>query len=216
MGFEAVIFDLDGTLLDTLEDIANSVNKGLNSLGFPQHSKEAIKYFIGDGREVLALRSLPEKNRDEATVNRLVDLINKEYFHHWADNTLPYPGVNDMLDTLQSRRIKMTILSNKPHEFTELSVNRLLKDWRFEIVAGAKPSMPNKPDPAAALEIAKKLGISPCQFIYLGDSDIDMKTALAAEMFPAGATWGFRTAEELKAAGARALVHHPIDLLKLL
>jgi phosphoglycolate phosphatase len=128
MGFEAVVFDLDGTLLDTLEDIANSVNKGLSSLGFPQHSKEAIKYFIGDGREVLALRSLPEKNRDEATVNRLVDLINKEYFQHWADNTLPYPGVGDLLDALQSRGIKMAVLSNKPHEFTELSVTRLLKD----------------------------------------------------------------------------------------
>jgi phosphoglycolate phosphatase len=216
MKYKAVLFDLDGTLLDTLKDLADSVNKGLKTLGFPQHSMKTIKYFIGDGREVLAWKSLPENNRDEKTVNQLVDLINKEYYQHWADNTRPYPGVPELLGALEKRGIKMTILSNKPHEFTDLTVTRLLSGRKFEIVSGAVPSMPKKPDPAAALQIAEQLNICPARFLYVGDSDIDMKTAIAADMFPVGVTWGFRTAEELKAAGAKVLVHQPTELLELL
>ncbi len=216
MKYQAVLFDLDGTLLDTLKDLADAVNKGLKLLGFPQHSAETIKYFIGDGREVLASKSLPEINRNEKTINKLVDLINREYYQHWADNTRPYPGISEMLDTLAKRGIKMTILSNKPQEFTDLTVTSLLPGRKFEIVAGAVPSMPKKPDPMAALQIAKQLNILPGKFLYVGDSDIDMKTALAAGMFPAGVTWGFRTELELKMAGAAALVHEPRELIDLL
>ncbi len=216
MKYQAVLFDLDGTLLDTLKDLADAVNRGLKLLGFPQHSAETIKYFIGDGREVLASRSLPEKNRDEETINKLVDLINREYYQHWADHTHPYPGISEMLDMLTQRGIKMTILSNKPQEFTDLTVTSLLPGWKFEIVAGAVPSMPKKPHPMAALQIAKQLDIQPDKFLYVGDSDIDMKTALAAGMFPAGVTWGFRTELELKAAGAAVLVHEPPELIDLL
>jgi phosphoglycolate phosphatase len=216
MKYKAIIFDLDGTLLNTLQDLANAINKGLSNLSLPQHSPEVIKYFVGEGREVMAMRSLPEDHRDAATLNKLVACINEEYIQHWEDNTAPYPGIPELLDALSGRDVKMTILSNKPRKFTELTVNKLLSRWHFEIVMGAMPSIPLKPEPAAALNIASQLDINPTDFFYLGDSDTDMKTAVAAGMFPAGATWGFRTEEELLAGGAKALVRYPTDALGLL
>ncbi|MBI2831058.1 MAG: HAD family hydrolase [Chloroflexi bacterium] len=216
MKHKAVLFDLDGTLLDTLKDIADSVNIALACLGFPQHELEAYRYFVGEGRDVLAVRALPENRRDPITVRKLGDRIDEEYAKCWANNTRPYPGVTELLDALASKGIKMAVLSNKPHDSVELTVSGLLPQWRFEIVLGASPSVPKKPDPAGALRIAQSLDISPPDFLYLGDSGIDMKTATAAGMFPVGALWGFRTADELLSGGARALVQKPVELLQLL
>lgn len=210
------MFDLDGTLLNTLQDLTDSVNRSLGYLGFPPYTPEVFRYFVGDGRETMAMRSLPECNRDEATINKLVALINKEYSQHWADTTRLYPGVADLLDNLTIKSIKMAILSNKPHIFTEEMVSRLLSRWHFEIVAGAMPPMPVKPDPKAALQIAKRLDIIPSDFLYLGDSEVDMRTANAGGMYAVGAAWGFRTEDELKASGAKALIRHPLELLKLI
>jgi len=216
MKCRAVLFDLDGTLLDTLRDIANSVNKALRHLGFPQHELEAYKHFIGDGREILAIRTLPEHKRDPATVNKLAASINEEYSEHWADSTCPYQGVPELLNALTISNIKMAILSNKPHKFTEIMVSRLLSPWHFEIVVGALSSVPKKPDPTIALQISRRLGIPSSGFLYLGDSEVDMKTATAADMYPVGALWGFRTADELLLGGAKKLIDHPTDLLSLL
>lgn len=216
MTYKAALFDLDGTLLDTLEDIADSTNRALDYFGFPQHKVEAYKYFIGDGREALAVRALPENHRDTAIVDRLVARMAEEYAKYWSDNTRPYKGIPELLDTLTGRGIIMSILSNKPHDFTELMVSRLLSPWRFQIVAGASPDIPKKPSPSAALDIAKRLKIRPGAFLYVGDSDVDMKTAVSAGMYPVGATWGFRTADELLAGGAKVLIEKPTDLLKLL
>ncbi len=110
----------------------------------------------------------------------------------------------------------MTVLSNKAHDLTEMMVSRMLARWHFEMVLGALPSIPKKPDPAAALQIARQLALSPSEFIYLGDSDVDMKTASAAGMYPVGALWGFRSADELQAGGAKALIAQPLDLLRLI
>jgi phosphoglycolate phosphatase len=216
MRCRAVLFDLDGTLLDTLKDIANSVNKALLHLGFPRHELEAYKHFVGDGREILAIRTLPEHHRDPATVIKLAASINEEYLKHWGDSTCCYQGIPELLNALTIGNIKMAILSNKPHSFTEIMVPRLLSRWHFEIVVGALSSVPKKPDPTAALQISQRLDIPPSEFIYLGDSDIDMKTATAANMYPIGALWGYRTAEELLAGGAQKLIDHPTDLLRLL
>jgi len=212
----AVLFDLDGTLLNTLKDIADSVNEALGYLGFPPHNLNAYKYFVGDGREALAIRTLPEYHRDTDTVTKLVHCINDEYSKRWVNNTLPYQGIPDLLDALSIRGIKMAILSNKPHDVTQLMVSRLLGQWRFELVVGVLPSIQKKPDPAAALQIATQLNIRPLEFLYLGDSDIDMKTAIAANMYPVGALWGFRTADELLSSGAKMLIQNPVDLLQLL
>lgn len=216
MNYKAVLFDLDGTLLDTLQDIADSVNKALSHFGFPQHELEAYKYLVGDGREALALRALPEHCRNAGAVAELVARIGGEYAEHWADNTYPYEGVPEMLDSLTTRGINMAILSNKPHDFTEVTVSRFLPHWRFLIVMGAVPSVPRKPDPSAALEITRRLNVQPSEFLFVGDSDVDMKTATAAGMYAVGALWGFRTADELVASGAKVLIENPTRLLELL
>ncbi len=216
MRYKAVLFDLDGTLLDTLKDIADSVNMALDHLGFPKHELEAYRYFVGDGREALAIRVLPEQHRDTVTVGQLAASIEAEYSKRWANNTRPYQGVPDMLQALTDLGIKMAILSNKPQSSTELMVSGLLPQWRFEVVLGSRSSVPMKPDPTAALQIARRLNFRPVEFLYLGDSDVDMKTATATEMFPVGALWGFRSADELSASGAKELIQHPSDLLHLL
>ena len=212
----AVLFDLDGTLLDTLQDIADSVNSALEQLDFPQHETEAYKYFVGDGRDALAMRALPEVNRDTATFDRLITHINEEYSKRWSNNTRPYPGIPEMLQAVTDTGIKMAILSNKPQSSAGEMVNHLLPKWHFELVVGAKPSVPKKPDPTAALRIAERLKIPPTEFLYLGDSGVDMKTAKAAAMYPIGALWGFRTADELRASGAKELIRSPSDLIPLL
>lgn len=216
MTYKAVLFDLDGTLLDTLKDIADSVNMALDHLGFPQHEVEAYKYFVGDGREALAIRALPEDCRDTVNLDKLAAYIEIEYSKRWAINTRAYEGVPDMLQALTDLGIKMAILSNKPQASTEEMVSRLLSQWRFELVLGAQSSIPMKPDPTTALQIARRLNIPPAEFLYLGDTDVDMKTATAAGMYPVGAVWGFRTADELMAGGAKQLIQNPTDLPNLL
>lgn len=216
MKYSAVLFDLDGTLLDTLTDLVDSVNSALGYLNFPQHESETYKYFIGNGREALAFRALPENQRSPVMVEKLVTYFNEEYTRRWANNTHPYQGVPELLDALTSRGITMAILSNKPHDFTELMVSKLLSRWQFDSVTGALPSVPKKPDPTAALKITRQLDVRPVEFLYLGDTDVDMETATAAGMYPVAALWGFRTAGELLAAGARSLIQQPTDLLGFL
>jgi phosphoglycolate phosphatase len=212
----AVLFDLDGTLLNTLQDVADAVNKGLAFLGFPQHSIETYKTLIGEGRDVLVRRALPEDQCDDTTALKLLNLVNAEYQIHWADNTRPYPGIPELLDNLTKKGIKIAVLSNKADDLTNLCVTKLLSRWHFSLIAGSRPSVPNKPDPIAALQIAMQMGISPGEFLYLGDSDIDMKTANNAGMFAVGALWGFRSEKELLTAGAKAVIKYPGELLKYL
>ncbi|MFC1953335.1 HAD family hydrolase [Chloroflexota bacterium] len=213
MKYKAVIFDLDGTLLDTLQDISDSVNESLKHLGFSEHKLEAIRYFIGEGMDVLAARALPEDNRDADTVTRLVELINNEYSIRWENKTVPYNGIPDLLDELTVRGLLIAVLSNKPQKFTELLISEMLSQWHFETVAGALPSVAKKPDPMAALRIAQQLELQPEEFLYVGDSGIDMRTAIGAGMYPIGVSWGFRSAEELFNNGAQALIEYPTDLL---
>ncbi|MFC2020415.1 HAD family hydrolase [Chloroflexota bacterium] len=214
--YKAVIFDLDGTLLNTLQDLADSVNEALKDLGFPEHELEAFKDFISEGRDVLAARALPDDNRDSATVARLVEFINNEYSKRWANKTVIYNGIPNLLDELTARNIKMAVLSNKAHDFTELMVSKMLSKWHFEAIVGALPSVAKKPDPTAALRIAQQLEVQPVEFLYLGDSDIDMITAIRAGMYPVGVLWGFRSAEELLSNGAKSLIENPGNLLELI
>jgi phosphoglycolate phosphatase len=216
MKHKAILFDLDGTLLDTLRDIADSANAALASLGFPTHPKEAYKRLVGDGRETLARRALPEGSRDRETVDILVRLYGEEYAARWRRNSRPYAGVPEMLDALTTRGVKLAVLSNKPQDSTLGMTSELLPGWHFEVVTGASAATPHKPNPAAALKIAQTLGIPPAGCLFLGDTDVDMKTAVSAGMYPVGALWGFRDAEELLASGARKLLTSPPDLLHLL
>ena len=216
MTYEAVLFDLDGTLLDTIDDLADATNTVLSRRGLPVHDVEAYKYFVGDGAVSLMRRALPEANRDKHTVEQTVAGMRAEYATCWADKTRPYDGVGPMLDALAERGIRMAVLSNKPEDFTKLCVTQLLPGRAFDLVVGARVSVPLKPDPTAALAIAEQLDGRPAGFIYLGDTGTDMKTACAAGMYAVGALWGFRTAEELAANGAKLLIENPTDLLPLL
>ncbi|MFH0802068.1 MAG: HAD family hydrolase [bacterium] len=214
--FRAVLFDLDGTLLDTLEDIADSVNRVLCRSGFPEHGLEKYKYFIGDGMDILVRRALPTGGLDETTIAGCLEAVREEYARHWADKTHFYEGIPEMLDWLVSRKFQISILSNKPDVFTRATVERFLSRWPFHPVLGARPSVPKKPDASGAFEVAKITGIAPEKFFYLGDTDTDMKTAVSAGMFPVGVLWGFRPAEELFEAGAKIVLSRPMELSDLL
>lgn len=216
MKYQGIIFDLDGTLLDTLEDLGGSMNSVLEKHGFPQHPLEAYKYFVGDGVENLVRRAIPESRRDPSTVDACLAAMKEEYGRRWMQKTHPYPGIPELLDGLTERNLKMAVFSNKQDEFTQVTVNRFLAKWRFEIVAGARPSVPKKPDPKVPMEMARAMDIAPAAMLYAGDTDTDMRTATAAGMHAIGVLWGFRKADELLGSGAMVLASEPSDILQLL
>ncbi len=212
---KAVLFDLDGTLLDTLRDIADACNAALGRHGFPPHPLDSYRYFVGDGVPVLVSRTVPAGQHTTETLASVAAAYREEYQRRWNTATTLYPGVAELLDQLTRRGIRRAVLSNKPDDFTRRCVAEFLSRWSFSIVLGASEAFPPKPDPAGALHIAHTLNLPPDQFCYLGDTPTDMRTAVAAEMFPVGVLWGFRPADELKAAGARLLISHPRELLEL-
>ena len=216
MPIKAILFDLDGTLLDTLVDIADSANSTLVRYGLPTHSVDAYRYFIGDGVNMLISRALPNEKRDIDIIAKCVKGFREYYSRNWNVKTRPYNGVPELLDALAAKQIKMAILSNKPDDFTKRCVSEFLPNHDFEMILGQRDVIPMKPDPIGALQIADNLGIAPSQFLYLGDSAIDIDTAVRAGMFPVGALWGFRPLEELQEHGARAVIERPMDLLGFL
>lgn len=214
--YKAVLFDLDGTLLDTLDDLADSMNEVLAAHGWAVHAVEGYRYFVGDGFENLVRRTVPfELKSDERTVQGCVTEARAAYERRWNAKTRPYPGVPELLDQLAGKGVPLAILSNKPHDFVRKIVAHYLGTWGFAAVQGAQSGTPRKPDPTAALEISRSLAIPAGSFLYLGDTNTDMKTAIAAKMFAVGALWGFRTEQELRDSGAQALVKHPLDVLAL-
>jgi phosphoglycolate phosphatase len=214
--FKAVIFDLDGTLLNTLEDLADSMNCVLKRNRLPEHNLAAYRYFVGDGIEMLVRRALPFEVASENDFQRFVREMKSEYASRWLLKTRPYPGVPEMLAAFAAAGIAMAVLSNKPDDASNEIVKSLLPNIDFRIVLGATPERPKKPDPSAALEIASRLGISPEDFLFMGDTSIDMQTACAAGMFPVGALWGFRPAEELIASGAKVLAAEAQNFIPLI
>jgi phosphoglycolate phosphatase len=211
--YRAVIFDLDGTLLDTLEDIAGSVNAILERRGRPLFSVEGCKMLVGDGIDEMVRRAwAPDPVRDEDIHNVIVE-FRDEYERRWRSHSRPYPGIPELLTGLAGRGIEMAVLSNKSHPFTERMTLDLLPDFRFAVIRGATPDIPLKPDPSPALMIAEALRVPPSEFVFLGDTKIDMRTARAAGMVPVGALWGFRGAVELLENGASRLLSSPLELL---
>jgi len=215
MKVSAILFDLDGTLLDTLEDLGGSMNNVLDRKGFPLHEIDEYRYFVGEGLSMLVKRALPA-NSSNAVCSDSLAAMRAEYNAHCRDNTAPYPGIPELLTKISNAGLKMTVLSNKPHAMTVSMVAGCFPEVTFDIVNGGRENVPLKPNPAGALEIARLLKIEPGQFVYLGDSKTDMETAVASGMYPVGALWGFRNAEELEKAGAKALVASPDELWKIL
>jgi len=213
--YKAVVFDLDGTLLDTLEDLADSMNRVLHDRGLPTHPTEAFRYFVGSGAAVLVSRALPQEKRNDQLAADCLEAFRTEYNRNWNHKTKPYEGVSELLDALTEKHTRMAILTNKPQHFAELCVREFLAGWEFEMIVGQRDGIPMKPDPTGPRGIARCLDIPLEAFLYLGDSDIDMRTAVDANMFPVGATWGFRSEKELRESGAKKTIGRPTELLEL-
>ena len=213
---KSVIFDLDGTLLDTLEDLGTSLNQVLNRAGYPSHTMDAYREFVGEGAEKLVFRALPEEERHDGVIRSCLQAFKEEYANRWNVKTKPYTGIAQLLNELTSRKIKLAVLSNKPHRYTKMCVSNLLSDWTFDVVLGQRESVPRKPDPAGALEATSSLGAQPKECLFVGDTGIDMHTAAAAGIFSVGVLWGFRSEDELLEHGANALISQPLELLTLL
>lgn len=212
---KAVLFDLDGTLLDTLQDLATSGNEVLAGRGLPPHPLDAYRIFIGNGmvnlaRDVFPAEMRPETEEQIATV---LDEYRAAYSRNWKNTTVPFPGIAEVLDRLVADRIPIGVVSNKAHDFTLQCVDAFLSDWKWDVLIGAREGHPRKPDPAGALEAAAVLGVAPEDCLFVGDSDVDMMTARNAGMRAIGVSWGFRPVEELNWAGAEVILETPADLL---
>lgn len=214
MRYKAVLFDLDGTLLDTLEDLAEACNRVRAGLELPPHPLDAYRQFVGNGARKLVERMLPETMREFDAVEAALAAFRQEYAACWQAHSRPYPGIAEMLDALTAGGLRLGVLSNKPDFFTKLFVSTLLGRWPFAPVLGQREGVPKKPDPAGALESARLMDVSPAETLFVGDSGVDMATAKAAGMTAVGVLWGFRGADELKANGADALAAEPGDILR--
>jgi len=215
----AVIFDMDGTLLDTIEDIADASNRVYVPRGLEPCSIEEMKSLVGDGAEELIRRVFVSRGKtspDDTEVAAILREYRREYEACWRAHSRPYEGIPELLAELSRRGVKTAVLSNKAQMFTGLMAEELLAPHRFDIVRGSLPGVPLKPDPTPALAIAAELGVAPAACAFVGDTNVDMTTARAAGMLAVGALWGFRTADELRANGADVLIATPAELLDVI
>ena len=216
MKYTGIIFDLDGTLLDTLEDLADSMNAVLADLNLPQHPLSDYRLFVGKGMRNLITNVLPPEMRNDELIEKCFTAMFTEYGRRWDAKTHPYEGIPELLDALTDMKIQMSIVSNKDHYFTLRVVEKFLGKWKFHAVFGERQGIPRKPDPVSLIEAAGIMALRPAEIICLGDSGSDMTAAISAGMLPVGALWGFRDAEELKDHGAEVLLNNPVELLNLL
>ncbi|AXH11000.1 HAD family hydrolase [Malaciobacter halophilus] len=210
---KAIIFDLDGTLIDSVLDIALCMNEVLEELNLKSYEIEEYNYFLGGGVDVLVNNVLknPSKELKQLVTKRFQEV----YETTLHSNTKAYEGVYELLKQLQNRGFNIAVLSNKPHKFTKGYVDKIFKQFNLKEVHGQKDAIPKKPNPQAAINIAKSFNI-PCQDIYfVGDTKVDMQTANNANMISIGVLWGFRNEQELKDYGAKYIVKHPLEILDI-
>lgn len=211
--WQAVIFDMDGTLADTSADIAAGLDHSLAAAGLSRYSRETYRSFVGGGVEHLVDRLLP------GAAPGLRDRVLAEYRRYDEDHNprkaCRYPGVDLLLDGLTARNVPMAILSNKPQESLDRVVHQLFARWPFVQVRGEREGTPKKPEPTVAVALACAMRTSPSHCLFVGDTEVDVRTACAAGMIPVGVAWGFRTRLQLEAAGAWRVVEHPLQLLQL-
>jgi phosphoglycolate phosphatase len=212
---KAFIFDLDGTLIDSLDDLAEAVNRMLDQNGYPRVPLSLFPKYIGDGVRALVTRALPQEVLAKEDIDARVADYQRHYEDTWHEQTRPYTGMLETLGDLRARGQKLAVLSNKPDHFTKLCCKHFFPSVPFGPVLGAREGVPRKPDPAAAMEICRELGLSPQDCAFVGDSGIDMATAVNAGMLPVGVRWGFRGETELVEHGAKELVSRPDDLVCL-
>jgi len=212
---KAIIFDLDGTLLDTLTDIMESVNNVLSKYDFPTHEMHAYKYFIGNGIEVLTRKAFP-KDITESEFRNYFQEVKQEYESRQTLRTKPYNGIEEMLTKLIEKNISISILSNKPHEFTIPTVKHFFPNIEFSVVFGSRNGIDRKPSSDAVFEILKKLNLKKEECFFVGDTAIDMQTSVNAGVDGIGVSWGFRTIKELQDNGAKYIIDSPSEIFKLI
>lgn len=213
----AVIFDLDGTLTDTLESIAYTTNLTLSRFGLPPFEKERYRYFVGDGTDVMLRKAL--LNAQGGSLS-LLEQAQEEYLKlfekYCGYHVRPYEGITELLGELKARGVKTAVLSNKPHPRTLDVVETFFGKESFDYVQGLEPGIERKPSPEGVFKIMGKLGVKSEELLYVGDTDTDMKTGRAAGAFTAGVLWGFRDRQELETNGADVIISKPCELLKYL
>ncbi len=212
---KAVIFDLDGTLLNTIDDLATSTNYALERNGYPTHELSVYPYYVGNGVAKLLERALPEQARTPENVALLRRDFVAYYDRHNTDLTRPYPGIPELLATLRQREIVLAVASNKYHEATLRLIDHYFPGM-FRIVMGQREGVPPKPDPTVVYDILSATGISKNDTLYVGDSGVDMATAANSGLHSVGVTWGFRPKSELQQFGAMYMIDSPAELLGLL
>ncbi len=210
-----IIFDLDGTLLNTLADLAAATNQALDKLHFPTHPTQAYLRFVGNGINKLFERALPEAARTPENVLRVRNLFVPYYHEHGTDLTRPYDGIPAVLQQLQARGIKLAVASNKYQAATQELVKHFFPEIAFAAVLGQREGLPTKPNPLFVQEILTQTGIAPADTLYVGDSDVDMQTARNAGVEACAVLWGFRSEEELRAYSPAHMVRKPGEILKL-
>ena len=216
LAFSAVVFDLDGTLLDTLQDIGTAANDVLESMGRPVHPLKDYRYLVGDGVAVLFQRALPETIESSELAQRCIEGFRLRYAERWNETSGPYAGIPELLTELEHWAIPKTVLSNKPHAFTLQCVEEFLGSWNWASIVGQSERVPPKPNPLGLVAMMARLGLSPERVLYVGDTNTDMRTAVAGGCYPLGVTWGFRDRQELLDSGARQIVEHPSEILEII
>jgi len=215
MKFKGIIFDLDGTLVNSLEDISDAMNIVLTGLDYPTHTYDTYQYFIGSGLRNLVSKALPASNNTEEQIETCFECMVNEYREICTFKTKPYEGIIELLENLSSKNIKLAVFSNKADELTKKIAAEIFPDY-FDSAVGLSSEALKKPNPFEAIEISKNWNFKPEEIFFVGDSDIDMQTAINANMFPIGVSWGYRTEEELKASGAKLVINNPLELLEIL
>ena len=211
-----VIFDLDGTLVNSIWDLADATNKALTEYGFPVHGVDEYYYFVGDGMLKLIERALPESNRDEETLKSVHKRFTELYAECYLNKTTAYDGMPELVKKKKKRGIKTAVASNKNDDFTAKIIGKLFKKGSFDVTMGKREGVAAKPSPEIVFNILKKLEEKPEDAVMVGDTNIDVSTGKNAGLRSVGCLWGFREINELREAGADFIVSNPREILELI
>ena len=212
---KAIFFDLDGTLADSLKDLADATNYAIGTFGYPAREVEQYKYYAGDGMPKMIERALPDIPDKPQAVQAVLPVFLKYYGEHYCDNTLPYRGAVELIDALRLRGLKVAVVTNKAQEMADKVVSKLYGN-RFDLILGKREGIPAKPDPTAALIAMDMLGVKPEECVFVGDSKMDVMTGVNSGAYPVGVLWGFRERSELTDGGAKSIISAPEELLDII
>ena len=212
---KAVLFDLDGTLVNSLADLAEGVNRALATENYPTHEVEAFKYFVGDGMPIMIERALPADKKDPDTIARMLKLLKAYYSEHFADFTCAYDGVPELVKELKKRGFIVAVVTNKAQDMAEIVVKKFYGDT-FDLIFGMREGIPGKPDPTMALLAMEELGVKPEECVFIGDSGMDVATGVNSGALHVGELWGYRGEEELRKNGAKYIITRPEEFLDII